>query len=85
MNELLFQHTLLNSPELVIENIKRRETTKPASYRPKKRVIKLTKDNKVYKLVLKSMKNKIEDIQTKTLLFRDALIFLLHEANDKIG
>ena len=33
---------------------------KAASFKPKNRVIKLMKDNKMFKLVLKSMKSKIE-------------------------
>lgn len=62
MNELLFNHMLLTMPELKIENIKKKEKRKKTEYKPKNRVIKLSKDNKIFKLVLKSMKSKIEEI-----------------------
>ena len=38
------------------------EIKKAASFQPKSRVIKLMKDNKMFKLVLKSIKSKIEDL-----------------------
>ena len=47
-------------------------------FKPKARVLKLTKDNKVFKLVLKSMKTKVEefDAKKKELLarFKDEIL-----------
>jgi len=62
MNEILFTNTLQNDPHLVEHSIEKMEIKKAASFKPKNRVIKLMKDNKMFKLVLKSIKSKIEDL-----------------------
>ena len=74
MNEILFSHLTLNDPSLPLLSCNRATVKKQIQYKPKNRVMKLVRDSKVYKLVLKSMSSKIIDIESKQILFRNDLV-----------
>ncbi len=79
MNELLFTHTILSDPSLRPDQIHLREKRKVNEFKPKSKVITLLKDGKKFKLTLKSLKTKIEEIESKTIFFKDEVVDLMHK------
>ncbi len=75
---------VLNDQSLVVEKISLREKRKLYEHKPKNKVITLFKDGKKFKLTLKSLKTKIEEIESKTIFFKEDILFLMHRIKVKL-